>query len=159
MEVRSMKVKILTGKMIVRSVVTIFGLLISYNLTLAFRDGWSNASKGGLASNNLLLYSGIIKYLFVIFGLLLFEGGYEVAKWHGLLNTNRGRRLCLWLAYLPLAMFTSIDIGLQATWSEAIFMLVLVMLTVSPALSFLLTYVFTKTGPVIKSTGRTGVQH
>lgn len=133
-------------RIIIRWAVTILGLLFSYNLTLAFRDGWSNASKGGLASNNLLIYSRVTEYLYIICGVLLSWGGYEAARRFDILTKIRRRRLFFfWLVYLPLALFASIDIGLQADWLEAIFMLVLVMLTIAPLFSLLLTFMYRKT--------------
>ncbi len=131
---------------IIKWVVTILGLLIGYDLTLAFRDGWSNAATGTLATNNLLIYSRVTEYLYIICGVLLFWGGYEAARQLDILTTIRRRRLFFfWLAYLPLALFASIDIGLQANWPEAIFMLVLVMLTIAPLFSLLLTFMYRKT--------------
>ena len=123
----------------------LLGLLIGYDLTEAFRDGWSNASSGILANHNLLIDSKGGEYTLIVCGAVLFWIFSTTGNRYGLFSSALRMRLWFWLAYLPLALFSAIDIGIGITWPEAVFILVLVMLTVAPALSFLLTFVFIRT--------------
>lgn len=134
-----------SSKTIIRWAVVIPGLLFGYSLTEAFRDGWSNATSGILANHNLLIDSKVSEYAIIACGAMLLMGGYSIGNRVGLLSTARRLRFWFWLAYLPLALFAAIDIGFQTEWSEAIFILVLVMFTIAPILSLLFALVWRKT--------------